>query len=304
MPIVAPTSTCTSPTTQGSETSWMTCMAIRAAASVLSVERATITNSSPPSLATKSSGSQDRRDALRNRHQERVTDAVTVQIVDELEVVEVDEHDGEGKAILRRTLDQALEAEVVGSPVGQAGQSVGESQAMDLRLGFVPSLHLAPEIGNPPPAIGETEEPEEEQRGDERVVEVPGIALDMVGNVLEELAIRGDGERRQRDESGSRRFPKGTVGSQKRAYAREKERPHHRLRRMSACPRIAGILADFSSRTVTIDLQLPRNLKGSFEKSGARRAADPSGGRSNPGQRRRFAACPDHARLRRFEKEL
>ena len=164
-------------------------------------------------------GSQNRRDALRNRHQERVTDAMTVQIVDELEVVEVDEHDGEGEMVVRRMLDQALEAEVVRSPVGQAGQGVGESQAMDLRFGFVPSLHLAPEIGNPPPAIGETEEPEEEQRGDERIVEVPGIALDMVGNVLEELAIRGDSERRQRDEPGSRRFPKGTVGSQKRAYA-------------------------------------------------------------------------------------
>ena len=60
-------------------------------------------NSSPPNRATRSSGRSCWRDPLGDRDQELVAGGMAERVVDDLEVVEVEEHDDRRSIVRRRS---------------------------------------------------------------------------------------------------------------------------------------------------------------------------------------------------------
>ena len=106
-----------------------------AASSALGSAQTSIRNSSPPRWATRSSGPREALQPRRDLAQHEVADVVAERLVDRLEAVEVDEQDGQLRALAVRLLHRLGEHAVEHQPVRQAGQAVAEAGALQLGLG-------------------------------------------------------------------------------------------------------------------------------------------------------------------------
>ena len=89
-------------------------------------------NSSPPSRATVSAPGTTLLQPLGHRAQQRVADRMAEHVVDALEAVEIEEHDGELVAAAQRLLHLVLEQHAV----RQIGQRVVPRHVHDLGFGL------------------------------------------------------------------------------------------------------------------------------------------------------------------------
>ena len=89
-------------------------------------------NSSPPSRATVSASDTDTLQPLGHRAEQRVADRMAERVVDALEAVEIEEHDGKPVAAGERLLHLVLEQDAV----RQIGQRVVPRHMHDLGFGL------------------------------------------------------------------------------------------------------------------------------------------------------------------------
>ena len=89
-------------------------------------------NSSPPRRQTTSSGRDAAAQRRRERAEELVADAVAVDVVDALEVVDVEHQHGD-RACVRLARERVQQALVEAAVVEQAGQGVGLGLVLEPR---------------------------------------------------------------------------------------------------------------------------------------------------------------------------
>ena len=146
MPTLAETSTACPCTENGSASDASSRRAISTAPGAPSTFSQTTTNSSPPKRASVSWGRTAVVSRAATELQQRVAGGVPEAVVDELEAVEVEEEDGEGRAA-RRGANRALQPVAQQGPVRQLGEVVVQCPVGEVGLVVEPGLDHGVELG-------------------------------------------------------------------------------------------------------------------------------------------------------------
>ena len=106
------------------------------------------TNSSPPSRATVSEPRIDVLQARAERDEEVVARLVAERVVDRLELVDVEQQDGDERVRALRAGEGVLDAVVEQRPVRQAGEAVVERLVAHARLALVAVERGGEQVGH------------------------------------------------------------------------------------------------------------------------------------------------------------
>jgi hypothetical protein len=98
-------------------------------------------------------GAQGGTDASSHRAQQGIADRVAQRVVHRLEVIEIDEENGELMIVAAASLDSMPQSILQERTVGQAGQGIVEGLVLELSFKFVSARDVVARDGEPAPIL-------------------------------------------------------------------------------------------------------------------------------------------------------